>query len=137
MDKSNKFVALTWPDYQDYMDHPDFDKSYGYDPIEDTYYIPLCIINDVDIRNMKTKIDPEFLQELDQMHMMYLTIATLFSIDTLTSKKKCDESIDILKKFINVLPKTNIDQDKVNKYIKYCNAGIDICKMDKYEIFHD
>lgn len=48
-----KYILVNWPDIQDYMGHPDYDKDCYHDPDKDVWFIPeewedLCPNEDYD-----------------------------------------------------------------------------------------
>ena len=37
---STKYLAIGWPEIQEYMDHPDYPEECYFDPRKDTWFIP-------------------------------------------------------------------------------------------------
>lgn len=37
---STKYLAVGWPEIQEYMDHPDYPEECYFDPKKDTWFIP-------------------------------------------------------------------------------------------------
>lgn len=35
-----KYIKVTWPEIQDYMNHPDYQKEVSYDPDKDCWFVP-------------------------------------------------------------------------------------------------
>ena len=35
-----KYIKVTWPEIQDYMNHSDYQKEVSYDPDKDCWFIP-------------------------------------------------------------------------------------------------
>jgi len=35
-----QYIKVEWPEIQDYMNHPDYQKEVGYDPNKDCWFVP-------------------------------------------------------------------------------------------------
>lgn len=35
-----KYIKVYWPEIQDYMDHPDYNKEVSYDPRKNCWFVP-------------------------------------------------------------------------------------------------
>jgi len=40
MMNTQKYVKMTWPEIQDYMDRPEYPDACYFDPIKDAWFIP-------------------------------------------------------------------------------------------------
>lgn len=52
-----KYFKVEWPEYQVYMEYPNFRELCGFDPEQNAYYIPQYIIEEIDYKNYPDEIE--------------------------------------------------------------------------------
>lgn len=73
----------------------------------------------------------ELLNEIKDNEMaLSLLFVSLISSDTLLSSKDCEKSIEYIKEMKEALPKSELTEEKKNKYLDFCNQGLEICERD-------